>query len=221
MRGARDVPSADSDLAARTQDIYERRATQFDAERPKALHEQSWLDRFLDLVEPEGRILDLGCGAGDPIAGYFMSRGFEVVGVDASHEMLTLARSRYPGGDWRMGDMRLLDLPEAFDGIVAWNSFFHLMPAEQRDVIERLGRHLNEGAALMLTVGPEAGEVAGWVGGEAVYHASLAPDEYDMLLAKQGVEIVAFVPEDPLCDSQTVLLGRKRRAWEAAGGTTS
>jgi len=203
------VPIADADLAARTQEVYERRAAQFDAERSKSLHERKWLDRFLDLMKPKGRVLDLGCGSGDPIAGYFMSRGFPVVGVDASQEMVTLATGRYPGGDWRVGDMRRLDLPEVFDGIVAWNSFFHLMPAEQRDVIERLGRHLRPGGTLMLTVGHEAGEVAGRVGGETVYHASLAPDEYEDLLARQGVEVIEFVREDPQCHGQTVILGRK------------
>ena len=196
-------------MAARTQEIYERRAAQFDAERSKSLHERHWLDRFLALVEPGGRILDLGCGAGDPVAGYFMSQGFGVLGVDASHEMISLARRRYPDGDWRVGDMRELDVSKSFDGIVGWNSFFHLTPDEQRDVLVRIGRHLNPGAALMLTVGVEAGEVIGHVGGEVVYHASLAPDEYRAILGQQAVEVVEFVFEDPECAGQTVLLARK------------
>lgn len=196
-------------LAACTQDIYERQAARFDAERPKHLFERPWLERFLDLIEPGGRILDLGCGAGDPIAGYLRDRGFDVVGVDASEAMLAIARRRFPRGDWRSGDMRRLDLPESFDGILSWDAFFHLTPDEQRDVLPRLARHLNDGAALLLTVGPEAGEVTGRVGGELVYHASLSPAEYEERLWELGIEVADFVPDDPSCDGHTILLARK------------
>ncbi|NNF02822.1 MAG: class I SAM-dependent methyltransferase [Rhodothermales bacterium] len=207
---------ANAALAARTQDIYERHAARFDAERPKRLHERQWLDRFLKLVRPGGRILDLGCGAGDPITTYLRSRGFDIVGADASRAMISIARERYPGGDWRRLDMRELELPERFDGVISWNAFFHLMPDEQREVLRRIVEHMNAAAAFLLTVGPEAGEVTGRVGGEVVYHASLAPDEYSGLLADMGIDVVEFVAEDPACDEQTVLLARKRTAEQPA-----
>ncbi|MEM7021224.1 MAG: class I SAM-dependent methyltransferase [Pseudomonadota bacterium] len=196
-------------LAASTQEVYERNAARFDVERPKGLHERSWLDRFLELVTPGGLVLDLGCGAGDPIAGYVAGRGFRVIGVDASRPMLEIARRRFPAGDWRHGDMRTLDLAERFDGILGWNSFFHLTADEQRSVLPRIVSHMKPGAALMLTVGPAAGEVGGCVGDDAVYHASLAPAEYDAVLARLGVRIVQLAVEDPTCGQQTIMLARK------------
>jgi SAM-dependent methyltransferase len=196
-------------LAATTQDVYERRAARFDAERSKRLHERAWLDRFLALVAPGGLVLDLGCGAGDPVAAYMASQGYRVVGVDASRAMLAIASQRYPDGDWRFGDMRTLDLPERFDGIIGWNSFFHLTAEEQRAVLPLLAAHLADDGALMLTVGHEAGEVEGRVGGDRVYHASLDPEEYRQRLAELGIPVVTFVAEDPECDHQTVLLARK------------
>lgn len=195
-----------SRLARQTQDIYERNAARFDRERPKRLHERAWLDRFLALVPPGGRVLDLGCGAGDPIAAYMAGQGYRVTGFDASAAMLAIARERYPSGDWRQGDMRALDLSERFDGILGWNSFFHLTMDEQRGVLGRIARHLAPGGAVMLTVGPAEGEVTGRVGDDTVYHASLSPAEYTAILADHGVEVAAFVPEDPACDFQTVLL---------------
>lgn len=208
-RGRAADPPADAALAARTREVYERQAERFDGERPKHLLERAWLDRFLSLVEPGGLVLDLGCGGGDPIAGHIMERGFDVVGIDASEAMLAIARRRFPAGDWRRGDMRRLDLPESFDGIIGWDSFFHLTPGEQRDTLRRIGEHMKPGAALMLTVGHEAGEVTGRVGGEPVYHASLAPEEYEALLGELGIEVTAFVKGDPDCDGHTILLGRK------------
>lgn len=203
-------PPANSDLAAQTRAVYERQAKRFDAERSRSLYERDWLDRFLAPIRRGGRILDLGCGAGDPIAVYFVEKGFEVVGVDASAEMLALARRRLPDAEWLMGDMRTLDLPDRFDGIVAWNSFFHLMPSEQRDVLGRMARLMKAGAPLLLTVGDREGTETGWVGGEPIYHASLSSDEYRRVLDGLGVEVVDFVIEDPTCGDQTILLGRRR-----------
>jgi SAM-dependent methyltransferase len=205
------TPSPDlSSLAAATQEIYERNAARFDAERSRRLHEHAWLDRFLDLVIEGGWVLDLGCGTGDPIAAYMVARGFQVIGVDTSRAMLDISRSRFPAGDWRHGDMRALDLPERFDGILGWNSFFHLTPDEQRATLPVLAVHMSPGAALMLTVGPKAGEVAGHVGDDAVYHASLAPTEYAAILKDLGLSILQFVKEDPQCELHTILLARKQ-----------
>jgi SAM-dependent methyltransferase len=201
-----------ANLARRTQAVYERNAERFDAERPKSLHERIWLDRFTQGMEPGASVLDLGCGAGRPIAAHFMAQGFRVTGLDASRAMLALARSRLSEGDWRLGDMRKLDLEESFDGIIGWNSFFHLTKAEQRCVLPRLARHLRPGGALMLTVGPRESEASGHVGDDPVYHASLAPEEYHSILADHGLAVTRFVLEDPECDCQSVLLAHKHEA---------
>ena len=196
-------------LASRTQAVYERNAQRFDAERPKGLHERLWLDRFLDGLPQGGKILDLGCGAGMPIAAYFMGKGFAVTGLDASAAMIQLAKNVMPDGDWREGDMRGLDLNETFDGIIGWNSFFHLTRPEQRDVLPRLARHLETNGRLMLTVGPENGEAVGHVGDDRIYHSSLSPDEYASILLVNQLAIKDFVIEDPQCDFQTILLAQK------------
>ncbi len=206
--------SPDADLAAlsgTTRAVYERNAARFDRERSKGLHERTWLDRFADGLPAGGRILDIGCGAGEPIAAYLASRGFRVTGVDVADAMLQIARTRWPGGDWRHADMRNLDLGERFDGIVGWNSFFHLTQTEQRRTLPRLAQHLLPGGALMLTVGPRAGEAVGRVGDEAVYHASLAPSEYEAVLTDLGLRVTHFVKEDASCDLQTVLLAKSVR----------
>ncbi len=197
-------------LATRTRDVYERQAAPFDAERPKMLHERAWLARFAALLPEGGTILDLGCGAGDPFPAWFRARGFRVTGVDIAEAMLEIARERCPQGDWRWADMRTLDLGDRFDGIIGWNSFFHLTQDELRTTLPKLVQHLRPGGVLMLTVGPEAGEVDGHVGGERVYHSSLSPAEYEAEMDRMGMEVVAFVMEDPDCDMQTVLLARRR-----------
>ncbi|MEX0349098.1 MAG: trans-aconitate 2-methyltransferase [Paracoccaceae bacterium] len=204
-----------SSLARKTQQVYERNAEWFAQNRPKALVERPWLDRFMERLPVPADILDLGCGSGHPIASYFLDLGHRVVGMDASRGMIRIARSERPRGDWRVGDMRSLDLTERFDGIIGWNSFFHLTQGEQRDVLPHLAGYLRARGALLLTVGPEAGEVAGHVGADPVYHASLSQQEYRDILAGAGLEILAFVAEDPTCNRQTLLLAQKRADYRS------
>lgn len=192
-----------------THGVYERQAAAYDAQRSRALFEARWLARFTALLPAGGRVLDLGCGTGEPIARWFMAEGFAVTGVDFSDAMLGIARSRWPDGDWRQGDMRDFDLDETFEGIIAWNSFFHLTGDEQRHCIALMARHLGEGGTLMLTVGPDAGEVQGTVGDEAVYHASLSPADYATCLEANGLRLTGFLAEDPETNRHTVMMARK------------
>ncbi|MBD3678997.1 MAG: class I SAM-dependent methyltransferase [Rhodobacteraceae bacterium] len=192
-----------------TRDIYERKAALYDAQRSRALFEARWLARFAACLPAGGRVLDLGCGAGEPIASWFIAEGFDLTGVDFSSAMLDIARTRWPQGDWRQADMRDLDLGESFDGIIAWNSFFHLTREEQTDAIARMARHLKAGGSLLLTVGPRAGEAQGEVAGEPVYHASLSPADYATCLEQNGMILTGFLSEDAETDRHTVLMARK------------
>ena len=123
--------------------------------------------------------------------------------------MLDLARARWPEGDWRLADMRTLALGDRFDGIVAWNSFFHLTADAQRDCIARMAAHLKVDGSLMLTVGQKAGEVEGTVGSEQVYHASLSPAGYATCLEENGLRLTGFLAEDPETAHHSVLMARK------------
>ena len=143
-----------------TRAVYEAQAAAYDAQRSRSLFEARWLARFAACLPEGGRVLDLGCGAGEPIARWFMAEGFTLTGVDFAGAMLDIARQRWPEGDWRQADMRSLDLGERFDGIIAWDSFFHLTEAEQRETLRRMAAHLAPGGSLLFTAGPEAGEAA-------------------------------------------------------------
>ena len=201
---------ADSDLPAATRDVYRRNAQVWDAQRSRALFEAPWLDRLLATMPGGGSVLDLGCGAGEPIADYLVRKGLRVTGLDSSAETLALARERFPAAVWIEADMRDLNLEDRFDGIVGWDSFFHLTPGEQRDLLPRLAAHLRPRGGLLLTVGPTAGEPVGSVAGENVYHASLAPEEYSERLQDCGMDTIGFSPEDPGCAGHSVFLARKR-----------
>jgi cyclopropane fatty-acyl-phospholipid synthase-like methyltransferase len=197
------------EVARRLQGVYVRQAGFWDRQRSRDLAERPWLDRMLALAGPGPEVLDLGCGAGEPVARYLVSQGARVHGVDFAAPMIEMARARMPGQRWTLGDMRAPDLTGRYNAIVGWDSFFHLTPPEQRALIARLGDLLLPGGALLLTVGPEAGEPIGEVGGEPVYHASLSPDDYAASLGAVGIRVVTFAAEDPGCGGRSVLLAKR------------
>lgn len=57
-----------------------------------------------------GRILDIGCGTGNATAP-LVERGYDVVGLDASRDMLEVARAKLPGVPFLLGDVRNAALP--------------------------------------------------------------------------------------------------------------
>lgn len=190
--------------------LYERHAAAFDHDRGKRLVEREWFERFR-AVMPEGAdVLDLGCGSGEPVARYLIEAGHRVTGVDSSPTLIGLCRSRFPDETWIAGDMREVALGRRFGGIVAWNSFFHLTPDDQRAMFAVFRDHAAPAAALMFTSGPRAGEAIGSYQGEPLYHASLDTADYEAVLATHGFSVVQHVVEDADCGGLTVWLARMR-----------
>ena len=189
--------------------LYERHALAFDGDRGGRLVERKWLDNFRIVMAAGADVLDLGCGSGEPVARFLIEAGHPVVGVDLSPTLIGLCRTRFPEQDWIVGDMRDLHLGRRFEGIIAWNSFFHLTPDDQRAMWPIFGEHAAPGAALMFTSGPAAGEAMGEYRGETLYHASLDPAEYKVLASAHGFEVISYVPEDRECGGLTVWLMRK------------
>ena len=189
--------------------LYERHAVAWGQSRDSHhFIEAEWMKRFEALL-PTGRaLLDIGCGSGRPLAEHFIENGFEVVGVDSSPTLIGTCRARFSARRWIVADMRTLSLNCRFQGIIAWDSFFHLSDEHQRAMFAIFSEHAAPGAALIFTTGTEHGEAIGSLQGERLYHASLSSDEYRELLESYGFRVVRHVIEDPNCGGHTVWLAQ-------------
>jgi SAM-dependent methyltransferase len=189
--------------------LYDENAAEWDRLRgPGSLFEKPWIDRFVGLLGPGATILDLGCGSARPLATYLIGSGYAVTGVDSSPALVGLCRGRFPQNEWIAADMRTLDLERRFDGVLAWDSFFHLAHDDQRAMFPVFARHVQPRGALMFTSGPKPGEVLSEFAGEPLYHASLDASEYRLLLHRNGFQVVGHVAEDPACGQHTIWLAR-------------
>jgi SAM-dependent methyltransferase len=192
-------------------DVYERNAAAWDEDRQRHRPEgeRQWIKHFVDIAEPAADVLDFGCGSGEPIATDLIAIGHPVTGVDSSPSLIALCRRRFALQDWIVADMRRFDLGRRFGGILAWHSLFHLPPDDQELMFPVFARHLAQGAPLMFTSGPRRGVTIGRWRGEALYHASLAPGEYETLLEKNGFQLIDHVVEDVSCGGATVWLAKR------------
>lgn len=198
-----------SEFAKNIIKIYKKHARAWTELRGQLLYEKAWLNYFLSLIPEHAQILDLGCGSGKPIAAYLIEQGHSVVGVDSSDVMIEMAKHNFPEQHWIQADMRQIELEQKFKGILAWDSFFHLIQDDQRKMFAQFSRFAEQSTVLMFTSGPSHGEALGDLFGDVLYHASLSQQEYRTLLKQHGFEVIKMVAEDPDCAGHTVWLAQK------------
>lgn len=185
--------------------LYAKHAVAYDRVRTRSLMERPYLDLVATLRPAPATVLDVGCGPGDPLARYFIDKGYTVTGMDLVDQMLDLCRARFPEMTWVQGDMRTMALADRFDVVMAWDSFFHLPPDDQRQVLTRFRDHTAPGGVLLFTSGTDAGEaVGGNLCGDQLYHASLDTSEYRQRLESLGYTIRRHQIADPDCGGHTV-----------------
>jgi SAM-dependent methyltransferase len=99
-------------------------------------------------IGPGTRLLDIGCGAGLAVA-LAAARGARVSGLDATPEMLAIARERVPGGAFQQGDMESLPYrDDAFDVVTGFNSFQYA--ANPHNAIVEAARICRPGGSIVI-----------------------------------------------------------------------
>lgn len=163
---------------------------------------KNWLARAVDGLSATGKVLDLGCGNGDPAAA-ILSERCRWVGVDFSLKQLALAKQRASRADLICADMAFIEFaPRSFDAIVSLYAVIHLPFALQPALFSRMRSWLKPRGRLLVTVGHEAwtGTEENWLGvpGATMYWSHADADAYRRLLSSEGFRIAwqEFAPEE-------------------------
>ena len=113
----------------------------------------------------DATVLDLCCGTGQ-LANALTDRGYRVVGVDASPQMLKYARINAPAADFRLFDVRFFKLPQGFDiALSTYDSLNHLLTLDDLTAAFRSAyRHLANKGVFVFDMNLEAGFQTRWAG---------------------------------------------------------
>jgi ubiquinone/menaquinone biosynthesis C-methylase UbiE len=160
-----------------------------------------WLAGLLDRLPGGGRVLDIGCGCGVPVARQLTASGHHVTGVDISDVQISRARQLVPAATFIRGDATELDFPPgSFDAVTCLYALIHMPLDRQPGLLRDTARWLRPGGWLLATTGQDAwtGTEDRWLGGSAAMwwsHADAAT--YRSWISQAGLEITSqqHVPE--------------------------
>ena len=134
------------------QKIYDRFADTYDNNRNLFDMTEVIADFSKRLPCKIGRLLDLGCGAGEPFPAYFIDQGWQVKGVDFSSRMLDLAHRYQPAMKTIFADISDVDFPDAqFDAVTAIYCLFHIEYPKHEEIFRKIYRWLKPGGHSLFT----------------------------------------------------------------------
>ena len=179
---------------------------------------------LLDRLGDGAAVLDIGCGAGTPIAKSLAAR-YRVTGVDVSQEMVHRAQQNAPSGDFLCADVMSVRLPpSSFDAVVAFYSIFHLPREEHPGLFRRAHRWLRPGGYLLCTLShrSEEGYTEDGFHGVTMYWSNFGLEEYVDILTGAGFVLIETTSTGSGCEGATqetsedhpLVLARKQRLHE-------
>lgn len=158
---------------------------QFDNSRQ--LH---WL---VERLSEDSIILDLGCGAGEPVDSYLVSHGLRVIGVDISEAQIALAKQHVPEATYIVEDMSQLK-PAQFqvDAVVSFYAIFHTARENHLFLLQIMRSFLNVGGLLLVTMGAKEweGSEKDFCGAE-MYWSHYGAEDNLKLVEQAGFSIVS------------------------------
>lgn len=108
-------------------------------------------NKFLSYLRSGDKILDIGCGAGVKTK-YLSEKGFEVVGIDLSEEMIEIAKEYCPKASYFVKDIKEPINLGVFDGIFAQAVLLHIPKSEIIKVLQSLNNSLKSGGHMYMAV---------------------------------------------------------------------
>jgi cyclopropane fatty-acyl-phospholipid synthase-like methyltransferase len=169
-----------------------------------------YVDMILKDLPAGARILDLGCGTGEPIANYMAQRGYQVVGVDESENMLKLAKTAVPNVEFVQSDMIDIQFSGSFAAAVAWDSIFHVDRKHHAAIFSKLSNALNPGGKLLLSTGGTGSEgFTSEMYGHEFFYSGHAPEVARGILESAGFEIELWEVDDPSSRGHIAVVAKK------------
>ncbi|MEZ4668603.1 MAG: class I SAM-dependent methyltransferase [Anaerolineae bacterium] len=138
-----------------TRASYDTIASDYAEEQINQLYPNSFevylLDYFIQQLDAQKSVCDLGCGSGQ-VAAYLHEQAVSTIGIDLSPMMIEQARRLHSDITFQQADMRALPFADnELAGIVAFYSLIHIPRTEMVNVLTELHRAIQHKGYLLLS----------------------------------------------------------------------
>lgn len=169
---------------------YDTIASKYQADR-HVFKNRRELERFASLLPKNAKVLDVGCGSGIPVTRFLVESGFDVVGVDFSQSMLSLARRNVPEVKLVKKDMNVLGFREkTFDGLTAAYSIIHVPREKHFSLLQSFHRILNPRGIMLASTGPDEWEGVDEYYGTNMFWSHCSPEKSLQLVVDAGFQVM-------------------------------
>ncbi len=172
----------DLDIISLNKKAWNRVAKKYETDYlPKV---SSLFDFFCSQLPTGSFILDLGSGTGLPYAKKFIKKGFKVLGIDISSQMIKIAQRNVPDAEFIEKSMTELDYENKFNGVFSSYTMLLLDPPLFKDVSKRVVQSLKKEGLFYLSLNEPweenidvDGEVIIEIMGEKMYSRAYTEEE--------------------------------------------
>lgn len=182
---------------------YDKIAEEYQANR-HIFDNSELLNKFSDYLPKNAEVLDVGCGAGAPSSS-LVQKGFEVIGVDFSKNMLNLAKKNVPKCHLIIGDIIDLGFRDStFDGLIAFYSIIHVPREMHTSLFQGFHRILKPDAVMLVCIGPDRWEGVEEYFGVEMFWSHYSSKESLKIMEKAGIKIIS---------EKLLVIGGEKHSW--------
>lgn len=185
----------------------------------KAYHKQrhiykskALLTKFSKQLPKGSKIIDLGCGAGVPVAKFLVGKGYEVTGIDFADGMVKLAKKNVPKARFLKMDVTKMKFRRGeFDAAVSFYAIIHIPREKHAGIYKKLHQILKPNGVMFINACGSDAE--GWEGYQKDYlgvpmcWSFYSPKKTSKMIKDAGFEILR---------SKVLKLGGEKQFWVLA-----
>lgn len=151
------------------------------------------LEEFMNFLEPNDEILDLGCGPGHH-SRIFSENGFKVTGIDLSKEMINIAKNEVQEVEFHVMDILKLKFKKScFNGVWASASLLHIQKKLLPKALDKINKVLSSKGIFYLSLKQGEGEELlkdERYGGVDKFYSYFTSTDIEQFLKQAGFKII-------------------------------
>lgn len=193
---------------------YNKIAKKYEEEAKKDWEDKKYVELFLNYLNNNASILDIGCGTGELLK-YYQDKDFTVTGLDVSEEMIKIAKEKVPSSNFVKISIYDIDkVKEKYDGISATFVLVHIPKEKINEVVGKIYERLNKGGIFftLFTTSLQEGMQPEPLDDSCKYYAvNYSNEEVVEALKNNNFEILESIKKDRINETEIGIVIAKKK----------